>query len=152
MPLSKKQNRYTTATMIKPRVSPSVLLTEKQSMYHLLHHLFKTQHKHQKSEKPENHCGYGLFNGADGRIRTGDLILTKDALYLLSYISASFICRTQELLYYSLRENAIPSGQKNGSNPFFYISKATCLRRLGDGGQRCAVGMMCLEAAYKRKL
>ena len=29
------------------------------------------------------------FNGADGRIRTGDLILTKDALYLLSYISAS---------------------------------------------------------------
>ena len=25
---------------------------------------------------------------ADGRIRTGDLILTKDALYLLSYISA----------------------------------------------------------------
>ena len=28
------------------------------------------------------------FNGADGRIRTGDLILTKDALYRLSYISA----------------------------------------------------------------
>ena len=27
-------------------------------------------------------------SGADGRIRTGDLILTKDALYLLSYISA----------------------------------------------------------------
>ena len=26
-------------------------------------------------------------HGADGRIRTGDLILTKDALYLLSYIS-----------------------------------------------------------------
>ena len=31
------------------------------------------------------------FNGADGRIRTGDLILTKDALYLLSYISASVL-------------------------------------------------------------
>ena len=31
------------------------------------------------------------FNGADGRIRTGDLILTKDALYLLSYISASIL-------------------------------------------------------------
>ena len=30
----------------------------------------------------------GLFARADGRIRTGDLILTKDALYLLSYISA----------------------------------------------------------------
>ena len=27
--------------------------------------------------------------GADGRIRTGDLILTKDALYRLSYISTS---------------------------------------------------------------
>ena len=27
------------------------------------------------------------FVGADDRIRTGDLILTKDALYLLSYIS-----------------------------------------------------------------
>ena len=31
--------------------------------------------------------------GADTRIRTGDLILTKDALYLLSYISASFDAR-----------------------------------------------------------
>ena len=29
------------------------------------------------------------FCGADGRIRTGDLILTKDALYRLSYISIS---------------------------------------------------------------
>ena len=27
--------------------------------------------------------------GADSQIRTGDLILTKDALYLLSYISES---------------------------------------------------------------
>ncbi len=27
------------------------------------------------------------ISGADDRIRTGDLILTKDALYLLSYIS-----------------------------------------------------------------
>ena len=31
--------------------------------------------------------------GADDRIRTGDLILTKDALYRLSYISASFDAR-----------------------------------------------------------
>ena len=29
------------------------------------------------------------FNGADNRIRTGDLFLTKEVLYLLSYISAS---------------------------------------------------------------
>ena len=32
--------------------------------------------------------GYSSF-GADSQIRTGDLILTKDALYLLSYISES---------------------------------------------------------------
>ena len=31
-----------------------------------------------------------VFNGADDRIRTGDLVLTKDALYLLSYISIAF--------------------------------------------------------------
>ena len=30
------------------------------------------------------------FNGADDQIRTGDLILTKDALYRLSYISTLF--------------------------------------------------------------
>ncbi len=29
------------------------------------------------------------FNGADNRIRTGDLFLTKEVLYLLSYISTS---------------------------------------------------------------
>ena len=28
--------------------------------------------------------------GADSQIRTGDLILTKDALYLLSYISKAY--------------------------------------------------------------
>ena len=47
------------------------------------------------------------FNGADGRIRTGDLILTKDALYLLSYISAVRVSRTQELLYRSCGQIAI---------------------------------------------
>ena len=30
------------------------------------------------------------FFGADSQIRTGDLILTKDALYLLSYISKAY--------------------------------------------------------------
>ena len=35
--------------------------------------------------------------GADDQIRTGDLILTKDALYRLSYISASR--STRDLLY-----------------------------------------------------
>ena len=30
-------------------------------------------------------------DGADDRDRTGDLVLTKDVLYLLSYISMSFL-------------------------------------------------------------
>ena len=32
---------------------------------------------------------YAVCDGADNQIRTGDLILTKDALYQLSYISNS---------------------------------------------------------------
>jgi hypothetical protein len=42
------------------------------------------------NEKPRILADSGLF-GADTRIRTGDLILTKDALYRLSYISATVI-------------------------------------------------------------
>ena len=37
--------------------------------------------------KPAIPCGTAGFNGAAGRIRTADLILTKDALYRLSYSS-----------------------------------------------------------------
>ena len=44
--------------------------------------------------------------GADGRIRTGDLILTKDALYRLSYISAAPFPLTRDLLYYTSRQKA----------------------------------------------
>ena len=43
--------------------------------------LQKTGVNKEKSFKNEG------FSGADSQIRTGDLILTKDALYLLSYIS-----------------------------------------------------------------
>ena len=50
---------------------------------------------HGKAKKPANFSRKtkekpaisDWFYGADTRIRTGDLILTKDALYLLSYIS-----------------------------------------------------------------
>ncbi len=38
----------------------------------------------------EPRCPRG--GGADDRARTGDLVLTKDALYLLSYIGALFTC------------------------------------------------------------
>ena len=38
-----------------------------------------------KSKKPRRYCIQAF--GAAGQIRTGDLILTKDALYLLSYSS-----------------------------------------------------------------
>ena len=46
----------------------------------------QTQLSYKKNHPP---CLYRkvTFRGADGRIRTGDLILTKDALYRLSYIS-----------------------------------------------------------------
>ena len=40
----------------------------------------------QQQKKQLPHWG-DCFFGADSQIRTGDLILTKDALYLLSYIS-----------------------------------------------------------------
>ena len=43
--------------------------------------------KGSEKEKTCNHCGYRLFFGAVTQIRTGDLILTKDALYRLSYNS-----------------------------------------------------------------
>ena len=42
-----------------------------------------------KVKTPKNTKFSGVLNGADDRIRTGDLILTKDALYRLSYISTS---------------------------------------------------------------
>ena len=38
-------------------------------------------------KSPSASISEGDLAGADTRIRTGDLILTKDALYLLSYIS-----------------------------------------------------------------
>ncbi len=41
--------------------------------------------EHKKTRSPLIQRASG--RGADGRIRTGDLILTKDALYRLSYIS-----------------------------------------------------------------
>ena len=48
---------------------------------------FRCQIQWQK-KNPQTHCNNVLWShGADSRIRTGDLILTKDALYRLSYIS-----------------------------------------------------------------
>ena len=43
--------------------------------------------KDRKKKKSCNRCDYRIFSGAATRIRTGDLILTKDALYRLSYSS-----------------------------------------------------------------
>ena len=36
----------------------------------------------------------GFYFGADNRIRTGDLVLTKDVLYRLSHISVWIFCIT----------------------------------------------------------
>ena len=46
-----------------------------------------------KKLKPLNPLGFKGFNGAAGRIRTADLILTKDALYRLSYSSIKMATR-----------------------------------------------------------
>ena len=46
-----------------------------------------------RHQQKKSTCISASACGADGRIRTGDLILTKDALYRLSYISASFDAR-----------------------------------------------------------
>ena len=44
-------------------------------------------------------------SGADTRIRTGDLILTKDALYLLSYISM-LLHRATNIYYHNSKKKA----------------------------------------------
>ena len=49
--------------------------------------IFSNEVTQKAKEKPRNHCGYRVFFGAAGQIRTADLILTKDALCLLSYSS-----------------------------------------------------------------
>ena len=46
-----------------------------------------------KQKKTPETIGFQVLVGAAGRIRTADLILTKDALYLLSYSSK---CGDQE--------------------------------------------------------
>ncbi len=46
--------------------------------------VFPIEYKNKRALQP---LGFKALAGADTRIRTGDLILTKDALYLLSYIS-----------------------------------------------------------------
>ena len=57
------------------------------------------------------------FLGADNRIRTGDLILTKDALYLLSYISDSVIVST--VTYYNTLRFKMQMFFKNFSKNFW---------------------------------
>ena len=49
--------------------------------------VFSVRRKRPEKEKPGNPCKQRLPGGAARQIRTADLILTKDALYLLSYSS-----------------------------------------------------------------
>ena len=42
------------------------------------------------NENPQTITVWGFSYGADDQNRTGDLILTKDVLYRLSYISTDF--------------------------------------------------------------
>ena len=54
------------------------------------------------------------FAGADDRIRTGDLILTKDALYRLSYISTPSSLDARFIILH-------PASKSKGFLKFFYI-------------------------------
>ena len=48
-------------------------------------------------------CNVLQVHGADSQIRTGDLILTKDALYRLSYIS-TLSCDNGRILSYRMQK------------------------------------------------
>ena len=63
----------------------------KKAMLHPLLHPFCSVTKRNRVRKSKEPLIYKDSSRADGRIRTGDLILTKDALYLLSYISTLYI-------------------------------------------------------------
>ena len=54
-----------------------------QQLTHILTHTVFGVFATKKHRKPE----FSMLFGAAGQIRTADLILTKDALYLLSYSS-----------------------------------------------------------------
>ena len=60
--------------------------------------------------------------GADGRIRTGDLILTKDALYLLSYISAVRISSNARIIILQRGAKSNTQPAKNAARPDFLHS------------------------------
>ena len=57
-----------------------------------------------KRKTPANTGFAGVSYGADNQIRTGDLVLTKDVLCLLSHIS---ICRPSGQLLYYIRPYAV---------------------------------------------
>ena len=54
-----------------------------RQLTHILTHTFFSVFATKKHRKPK----FSMLFGAAGQIRTADLILTKDALYLLSYSS-----------------------------------------------------------------
>ena len=73
--------------------------------------LLKPISRHKKRTGNWHDCiNYRFFFGADNRIWTGDLILTKDALYRLSYISIFFspLSETAHISYHRFLKNSIP--------------------------------------------
>ena len=77
-----------------------------------------------------------FFLGADNQIRTGDLILTKDALYLLSYISIFGFCRALCLLNKRYYNTFFPEMQilfKKNQNFFKkFLSKPKKSHKIGQ--------------------
>ena len=66
-------------------------------MLRLLLRLLRSRGMPEKAKKPVIVAITGFFGAAD-QIRTGDLILTKDALYLLSYSSKDYAPLTRGIV------------------------------------------------------
>ena len=79
---------------VSHRSTGNGLLVQEKENVHLFVHLFSFWYKYYpRKRKTEFLKNLGIpqkIDGADSQIRTGDLILTKDALYLLSYISKAY--------------------------------------------------------------
>ena len=97
----------------------------------------------------------GLFGGADGRIRTGDLILTKDALYLLSYISA-LPCFRQRAYTITIRSQNQPRFSIFFEKKKGFLTDPTPRGLFGDPGLRAlrektgaASGRLILHGAVR---
>ena len=82
-PTARAISRLTLTPQIRRKLPSERYLSRKKRLPRSLTHTSKCIFTAKKHRKPK----FSMLFGAAGRIRTADLILTKDALYLLSYSS-----------------------------------------------------------------